>query len=323
MSAIHRRLVVGGLVISILTACGSGDDDDGPRTAAGKLNASVASYDLAADRPRRFLVGLFDSEGRPVSFGSVQLSFKHVGTAKGPAGPPKPPADVEADWIAVPGQAGIDLDQPGPRAVSTSQGIGVYEATGVRFDRAGFWQVDVAAELDGTSVARASASFEVRPRPAVPDVGDVAPRTENLLPGRRESPPKAVDSRADEDGTVPDPELHRSTLAASVANGKPTLLVVSTPVFCVSRFCGPVTDAVGQLAERYGNQANFVHIEVWRDYESKAVNAAAAEWILSDDGKNANEPWVFLIGRDGRILQRWDNVAPEAQLEAGIEESLG
>jgi hypothetical protein len=33
-------------------------------------------------------------------------------------------------------------------------------------------------------------------------------------------------------------------VADAIAAGRPVMVVGSTPVFCVSRFCGPITDAV-------------------------------------------------------------------------------
>lgn len=68
-------------------------------------------------------------------------------------------------------------------------------------------------------------------------------------------------------------------LADATAAERPVMVVVSTPVFCVSRFCGPITDAVQKLARRYGDRMDFVHLEVWRDFEAQELNEAAAEWI--------------------------------------------
>ena len=98
------------------------------------------------------------------------------------------------------------------------------------------------------------------------------------------------------------------------------MVVVSTPVFCVSRFCGPITDAVQELAQRYGDDVDFVHLEVWQDFETQTVNDAAAEWIWPDQRGDAAEPWVFLVGADGIILRRWDNVATEASMNAVLEQ---
>ena len=196
----------------------------------------------------------------------------------------------------------------------------MYEATGVTFDDSGFWSVTVTGEVDGDPI-EASAAFEVGEEHQIVNAGDPAPRTENLLPGDPDAPVKAVDSRSEDDGTVPDPELHEVTVADAIASGKPTVVVVSTPVFCVSRFCGPITDAIQTLVPTFGDRANFVHIEVWRDFEENVLNAGAAEWIYPGEEVDPKEPWVFLVGGDGTVLQRWDNVANLTDVEAALTEA--
>src|ERR671911_1927382 len=196
-------------------------------------------------------------------------------------------------------------------------------STTVRMTACTSWpREEVTAVLDGRT-QWATAAFEVADRTHVPVPGDPAPRTENPLPGDPDVPPTAVDSRAGDDGTVPDPELHATTVADAIAAGRPVMVVVSTPVFCVSRFCGPITDAVQELAQRYGDRMDFVHLEVWRDFEAQELNQAAAEWIWPDQQGDAAEPWVFLVGADGNIVQRWDNVATEASLARAVETVVG
>ena len=102
-----------------------------------------------------------------------------------------------------------------------------------------------------------------------------------------------------------------------------TVVVVSTPVFCVSRFCGPITDSIQTLVPDYEGRANFVHIEVWRDFEGNALNRGAAEWIYPDEEADPVEPWVFLVGGDGTVLQRWDNVANLADVEDALAAAVG
>jgi hypothetical protein len=84
----------------------------------------------------------------------------------------------------------------------------------------------------------------------------------------------------------------------------------------VSRFCGPITDLVAELAPRYPKAA-FVHVEVWQDFEKRQVNQAAADWLLRQG--DLHEPWVFVIGPDGKIVARFDNVAAKAEVEAALE----
>ncbi|MGH8986415.1 MAG: hypothetical protein ACRDY6_21450, partial [Acidimicrobiia bacterium] len=134
-----------------------------------------------------------------------------------------------------------------------------------------------------------------------------------------------LDSRARDDGFVPDPELHATTVADALAAGRPVMVVVSTPVYCVSRFCGPITDAVQQLAIEYGDRIAFVHLEVSSNFENQVVNDAAAEWITPRGGndRDLREPWVFVVGADGIVRQRFDNVASDRELRAAADRLAG
>ncbi|MGH9896959.1 MAG: hypothetical protein ACREA0_34165, partial [bacterium] len=190
---------------------------------------------------------------------------------------------------------------------------GVYAAQ-VPFDRAGFWEVEATVDLGGPQTARST--FKVLPSHQVPAPGDAAPASQSLTVSTPGAAPAAIDSRASEATPVPDPELHQTTVAQALAEKRPVLLVISTPTYCVSQFCGPVTDMVAELAKAYGNRARFIHIEVWKDYKAQQLNDAAREWIAR--GENVNEPWVFLIGADGKISIRLDNVASRTELEPAL-----
>ena len=306
----------------LVAACGGGDDGEtaAPTTTEGRgggLAAQVASYDFVAARAQRFIVGVLDDGGQElVGYGTVDLAFSYLGTREEPRQPPTSGPTVEADYRLVPGE-GSSADTSGPRVISSSEGRGVYGADDVRFEQAGLWEVTVSATLEGRD-RTATAAFEVLADSAIPAVGDEAPRTVNHLPGATGVPPKAVDSRAGDDGSVPDPALHATTVADAIASGRPVMVVVSTPVYCVSRFCGPITDSVAELAAEHAEQMAFVHLEVWRDFEGKALNAAAAEWIYPTRTEEAKEPWVFVVGRDGRISHRFDNVATDVELRAAV-----
>lgn len=325
-------------------ACGGGDDADegatgnaapekksvgsspAEETTANKpsgkdapLVVQVASYDMAAGRDQRVLLGLLADGGSAlVSFGEVAASFAPAtGAAGGPAVAP-----IQATGVFFP--IGGDLsgaDGTGPRQVEPSDGYGVY-ATTVRFPQAGEWKVTVDALVDGAA-RQAAGTFTVLARPFLPVPGDPAPRTENLLPGDPNAPAKAIDSRAGDDGAVPDPQLHSGTIAAALGAGKPLLVVVSTPVYCESRFCGPITDVVARLADRHGDAMAFVHLEVWRDFEKQVVNKAAADWILREGAGGFQEPWVFVVGSDGKVAERFDNVVAEPTLTAAVERVIG
>ena len=209
-----------------------------------------------------------------------------------------------------------------PTVVEGGQGPGVYQAR-VDLDRPGLWGVAVQADL-GDGPVQGQGTFIVREDHLVPTVGDPAPDVTNLtMDDVGEVPAAAVDSRAgtNEDGQVPDPQLHDSTITEDLAAGRPFLVVFSTPVYCVSRFCGPVTETMTELEAQYGDQVDVIHVEVWRDFDEATLNDAFDTW--ANEGGNGHEPWTFLVDGDGTIVQRWDNVPDLDRLTAGLDELAG
>ena len=179
----------------------------------------------------------------------------------------------------------------------------------------------MTAELDDGSTRSGTTTFPVLDAPEVPAVGDDAPRTVNptladVEAGRID--PVVLDSRAQgADPAVPDEHLHDTTVADAIDAGRPVVVMVSTPVYCVSRFCGPLSEVVSDLATTYDDRAEFVMIEVWEDFDEQRLAPAAAEWIQTETG--GNEPWVFLVDADGRVSDRWDNVLDTDELVAALE----
>lgn len=301
---------------------GSPQDDaakQGSRVAGDQLSTLVVGYEVVADREQRILVGLLSGgESDVVSFGEVDMAFYYRGTQQDPLDQRRAGPTVRARFLPLPGSE-PSTTTDGPRVVTPSEGLGVYGAEPVRLDEPGFWEVEVSAEIDGEIRMAPAAPFPVLARSFVPASGEAAPRTEQPLAGAPGVAPGSLDSRAGSDGPVPDPVLHDTTVADAIEAGRPTLLVVSTPTYCVSRFCGPITESVEALAEDHADEMAFVHLEVWKDYEAKELNPAAAEWIAPEGVEEVSEPWVFLIGADGTILDRWDNVATDADLAAAVE----
>ena len=90
-------------------------------------------------------------------------------------------------------------------------------------------------------------------------------------------------------------------------------MLFATPVYCVSQFCGPETDALRSSRRRYPDRADFIHVEIWRDYQKSVVNRAAADWLLRRH-RDLTEPWLFLIGPDGMIVDRWGPLFDPAEV---------
>jgi hypothetical protein len=303
-----------GAIAIVLVACSQQPNDLAPQRIEQVMHAEVASYDLAGGEKSRFMVGLFTGDELFVSYGKVEMDFTFLGEDDA-SGEPEPGPEATGGFLLVPGTK-LDRIPETPVAVPASKGRGVYAAD-VTFDRPGFWEVEVSVEVKGRGTLTASGAFKVLDDHRVPAPGDRAPRTENLtIASRHGAPRTAVDSRWTSGDAPPDAELHRATIASSLRKGNPIVAVFSTPVYCVSRFCGPITDMIAELATDYSDRANFIHVEIWRDFQASAINQAAADWLLRDD--DLREPWVFFIGSDGRKA-RWDNVAMRAEIEPYLE----
>lgn len=318
MSAVRLRTSTLLLVLAVTAmACSKSSPPEGGASSAGAnaMQAIVASVDLYVNAPQRVLVGLPFASGTLVSYGTVSFAFSFTGTAASPT-TPRPGPTATATYVPTPGTP--DGGGSGPSVTQPSEARGLYEATGVTFDKAGFWQVEVTADVAGTGTQAAKATFSVAEQPSLPAPGQPALKTENLTIDSKGVPQAAIDSRYTTEGKIPDPELHRWTIAAAIKEHLSALVVFGTPVYCESRFCGPITDLVDGLSKRYGDRAVFIHIEIYRDFQNDVVNKAAADWLYRNN--ELTEPWVYLIGADGTILDRWSSLASEQEIAAELQQ---
>jgi hypothetical protein len=116
----------------------------------------------------------------------------------------------------------------------------------------------------------------------------------------------------------PDRALLRYSVAESVAAHKPFVLVFATPKFCTSRTCGPVVDVVDAVRKKsVGSGIRFIHVEIYRDNDpTKGFNHWVREWRLP------TEPWVFLVGRNGRIKAKFEGSVSTRELANAVERRL-
>jgi hypothetical protein len=313
---------------AVLAACGPADDpaasdgttagggSAGSEEAAPGLAIAPASFDLAVGEDRRLLLAVFTDRRERVAGGEVTVRLAHLGDE--PGGEAALGEALTATFLPIPG---LDVPSPdvGPAVVGTDVLTGIYRLD-VDLDRAGFWGVSVMADLVDVGPAEGRTVFQVLPEPAAVAVGDAAPPTPNVVRTDVEAglaAPAALDSRLKSaDAADRAAALHTTRVDESVAAGRPVVLAVATPVYCQSLICGPLTEYLVDVADRYADRADFVHVEVWEDFEAQRLSPAAAAWIQTETG--GNEPWVFLIGADGTVVARWDNVVDPAELEASL-----
>jgi len=167
------------------------------------------------------------------------------------------------------------------------------------------------AEPVGGRKIQAVGTVVVKERTAAPDIGEVAPRSQT---------PTLATATLDELSTsrVPDLELYRSSVADALADRAPFVVVFATPKYCTSRTCGPVVDVVGTVRRDHaGSGIRFIHVEIYEDNDpTKGENRWVQEWKLP------SEPWVFLVGADGKVRDRLEGTVSVRELDASVRQHL-
>lgn len=171
---------------------------------------------------------------------------------------------------------------------------GVYVGR-ANFDAPGDWGVEVTVAEPGFATESKRVALTVLERDPSPAVGTLAPRTK-LQTLRDVDGDRTKICSALED----DRELHRISIDEAVTNGKPTVILFATPRFCHTRTCGPNLQVVQSIAQNYGDRANFIHAEVYKNFDTFEVADAMTEWNLE------TEPWLVFVDAAGKIVKKYE-----------------
>lgn len=186
----------------------------------------------------------------------------------------------------------------------------VYVVPKVDFDRPGPWlAIAILKGADGLEASRVPSPVVLRSSP-VPAVGDRAPRIHTPTAASVGGDLSKIDTR------VPPDQMHEVDFADALGK-KPVVLVFATPALCQSRVCGPVVDVAQQVADKYKDQADFIHMEVYNENDmAKGVRPQLRAFNLE------TEPWTFLVDRDGVIRDRIEGAYGVFELEQAMKTIL-
>jgi hypothetical protein len=257
-------------------------------TASGPAPLSLiqANAELAVG-PQRFMLAILEY-GRPVSNALVRFEFF---TLEGQQATKR--SDAEAHYRAPAGE-----------------GKGVYVAR-TTFDRPGAWGVQVQAERREGAPLVGRTSFQVAAQGSAPPIG------ERAIPSRNPTRQAVGAGGMSEICSAQPPcDMHERSIAEALALQRPLMISFATPGFCTSQTCAPVHGEVGKVKARRASQAEFVHVEIYKDPRNLVVADAVTEWRLP------SEPWVFVVNRDGVIVDRLEGVTDAEELEAALRPVL-
>lgn len=181
----------------------------------------------------------------------------------------------------------------------------------LRAPRAGRYTIRV--EAPGKTTLRGTLKILVRAHPLAPAVGSKAIPSRTPTIASTHGNLKELTTR-----TPPDTRLLDYSVAGSLAAHKRFVLVFATPKFCQSRTCGPVVDVVDAVRRQFaGSGIRFLHVEVYKDNNpGLGYNQWVRQWHLP------SEPWIFLVGADGRIKARFEGSVSVQELAASVRQHL-
>jgi hypothetical protein len=295
-----RRLVALALVVVALAGCGSSSGRQVGRIERPPRGTLAALWNAGGEA-----VGLINGTS-DYSPGVVRMSFLVVRRDARPVDAPRALVYVARSRTARPFErTSAPLEHVGVPGRDSGTATSVYVAH-VRIPRPGrYWVVAVPA---GSRV-RALGTLDVHASSASPAVGSKA------FPSRT---PTIASTHGDfallTTRVPPDRELLRYSVAGSLAAHKPFVVVFATPKFCTSRTCGPTVDVVDTVRRRFRRtNIRFIHVEVYRRNDpTLGLNRFMREWRLP------TEPWIFLVGSDGRIRAKFEGPVSVQELAAAV-----
>ncbi len=249
----------------------------------------------------RYPFGVFEPDRTQIAGAEVALYL-----AKAPAPKPGrsksgnkgPAAKAEAQALDEPAigpfPASIETlaTQPAFRAKTTSEdpdAASVVYSTQIDFPSNGDWAVAALVKSEGELLGTLLPSSVVGEFNGIPRPGQRAPKIHTPTDDDVNGDLAKITTR------IP-PDTQNKVDYADALGKEPIVLLFATPQFCQSRVCGPVVDVAEQVKQEYGDEAAFIHMEIYNDNDpGKGVRPQVRAFNLP------SEPWLFAIDRQGRV----------------------
>jgi hypothetical protein len=273
--------------------------------------------------PNRYPFGVFERDRSQIPDAEVALYFARVprvdGGGNSKSGGKGEAAKAQALALEQPAVGPFPAKveslatEPAFRAKTTSDdpdAASVVYSTELDFPSDGEWRV-AALIKEGDELAAAQlptavvGEFEGIPRP-----GEKAPTIHT---------PTAADVGGDlaQITTRIPPDTQNQVDYADALGKEPIVLLFATPQFCESRVCGPVVDVAEQAKQQYGDEAAFIHMEIWKDNQpGTEVRSQVRAFGLP------TEPWLFTIDRRGVVSSAVEGAFGLDLLDADVEKAV-
>ncbi len=295
------------VVFGLLAVAAAGCTDDGEPAARGPAYSGLIAASEFVVGENRFPFGIVAVDGEFLERAIVRVKFFSL---ENPT--PELLAEELAKWRTIEGMT--PHGHPDGETHLHLEFRGVYVVDAVELPKPGIWtaEFDVSGAYGGPDVT--NAHFEVAAGPTAPGVGERVPATENLTI-------HDVASFADVSSRAVEDDMHEVSVAQALEGGKPFVVVFASPAFCVSAMCGPVTDTIAAVHDRFRGRADFIHIEPWDLAAARDEGRLVAAPVM-DEWRLPTEPWTFVVGADGRVVKRFEGLVTGDEVAAALEPLL-
>lgn len=282
-----RLFIVLFLLSLVLAACGEPAPESEAAaisSQASEVQVAVASDDFEAGKPRLPIV-LYAGTQRGAPAKTVSLMALDLSTDPPSRGWEGEAVSYEDYWIP-------------------------YWVAYPDLTHAGYWGFRALITMEDGSQEQAQFTIEVKERSSSPAVGSQAPASQNRT---LETEP---DIHKLSSGAEPNPGLYQMTVAEAVNSGRPTVVVLATPGFCTSELCAPVVESVEAVYAEFRDQANFIHLEIYKDFDPLVESDEVKEWKLT------SEPWTFVLDQEGKVSAKLGGPVGSGELTDALSSLL-
>ena len=283
----RRDLLLGTAAAATAAACGTSTNSALDTGSAATRYQMISSFPRSepyapAGTPQRLPILIAGPDGAPLDRIGGPVTF-HIGRD---------------------GKAVGDPVEVAPHSEGLTR---AYLPLGITFPETGTY--DITADYRGSKL-EASLVVVDRAEVGLPQVGDPLPPV---------ATPTVDDHRGVDPICTNDPPcpFHEVNLADSLAAGRPVLLLLSTPRYCITAICGPVLDLL--MAEAGSlDGIDVIHNEVYANPDAVSSIAEATQAPLVQAYSMVFEPCLFVADAGGTLVRRLDTIYDRAELREAI-----
>lgn len=203
--------------------------------------------------------------------------------------------------------------KPAFRAKTTAgdpNAASVVYSSQIDFPSEGDWLVGALIKEGGELRAKLLSGVTVGEFTNVPRPGQVAPKIHTPTAA-------AVGGDLSKLTTRIPPDSQNRVDYAEALGKEPILLLFATPKFCQSRVCGPVVDVAEEAKKQYGEEAAFIHMEIYNDNDpNKGVRPQVRAFHLP------SEPWLFAVNRNGVVSSAIEGAFGKELMDETVEKVI-